>query len=88
LTPDLAAIFGRALTEIESSLDSASGTRMDIRRAWATALAIAWLYMHAANVEDEWRLLSRKAQRWLDDVTAIAPGGASWLDAARRFLLP
>jgi Mg-chelatase subunit ChlD len=86
LTPDLAAILGRPLTEIETSLDRATGDRMDIRRAWATALALTWLHLHAADLEDQWRLLGRKAQRWLDDVPAGAPGGASWMDAARRFL--
>jgi hypothetical protein len=86
LTRDLAAILGRELSELEYSIDSATGDRADIRRAWGTALAITWLHLHAANVEDQWQLLGRKAQRWLDDVSAVAPGGVSWMDAARRFL--
>ncbi len=86
LSADLAAILGRALSELENSLDSASGNRIDIHRAWATALAIAWLQLHAHDVEDQWKLLSRKARHWLDDVPAVAPGGISWMDSAGRFL--
>ncbi len=84
LTPDLADILGRRFPDLKAAIDGAAGK--DIHRAWATALAITWLHMHAADAEDQWRLLGRKAQRWLDDVSAVAPGGASWMDAAQRFL--
>jgi hypothetical protein len=84
LTSDLADILGRRFSDIKVALDGATGA--DIRRAWATALAMAWLHLHAADLEDQWRLLGRKARRWLEDVAAIAPGGVSWIDAATRFL--
>ena len=84
LTRELADILGRELAEIKAALNGASG--IDVHRAWATALAMAWLRLHAANEEDQWRLLSRKAQRWLDDGPAAVPHGSSWMEVARQFL--
>ena len=86
LTRELAGILGRDLSDIETAVDGATGTPIDIQRAWATALAIRWLELHARTARDEWRLLSRKAQRWLDDVPAAAPRGSSWMDAAIGFM--
>jgi hypothetical protein len=86
LTADLAVILGRELSEIETALSGASGTRLDVHRAWATALALAWLLRHARDVEGEWMLLGAKARDWLDDVGAVPPGGWTWIDAARQFL--
>jgi len=86
LVPDLADILGRKFSDLKAVIDGATGK--DVHRAWATALALTWLHLHAADVEDQWRLLGRKAQRWLDEVPARAPGGVSWMDAARRFLYP
>jgi hypothetical protein len=86
LTRDLAAILNREFPELEASLDGAVGNRVDTRRAWATALAITWLDHHAHDAEQEWKLLSRKARGWLDDVPAAAPGGSSWIEAAERYL--
>ncbi|HEU4936431.1 MAG TPA: VWA domain-containing protein, partial [Vicinamibacterales bacterium] len=85
LTRELADILRRELSDIKAALNGATG--IDVHRAWATALAIRWLELNARDAEDEWRLLGRKAQRWLDVVTVNAPGGASWMEAARRFLL-
>ena len=75
---------GTTADNLKAAIDGATGK--EIHRAWATALALTWLHLHAADVEDQWRLLGRKAQRWLDEVPARAAGGASWMDAARRFL--
>ena len=86
LTPELAASVGRELADLEARLSGARGGHTDVRRAWATALAVTWLQLHAHDVEDQWRLLSRKARRWLDDVGVDAPGGVTWMEAARRFL--
>lgn len=47
------------------------------RRAWATALALAWLRRHAADREDIWHLLADKAGRWLTRA-AIEPEQGSW----------
>jgi len=87
LSADLATIIGRDLSEIERSLDGASGSASDLRRAWATALAIAWLERQAAEAEEQWRMLSLKARKWLDNVAVIPAGGRTWMDAARRFLV-
>lgn len=84
LTDDLADVLGRKFSDIKAAVDGATGD--EIHRAWATALAIAWLQFHAADVEDQWRLLARKGRRWLDAVPAVAPGGVPWMDAAARFL--
>ncbi len=86
LTRDLAVIVGREFSEIEAALNGGSGSRSDRQSAWATALAVAWLERHAADAEEEWKLIRRKAQRWLDDVQAAPPGGMTWIAAAGRFL--
>ena len=83
LTPELAAIVGRGLDELSSAIAGATGPIDDIRRAWATALAVAWLALHAASARDEWRMLAAKARRWLDTTPAIPPDGRTWLDLAR-----
>jgi Ca-activated chloride channel family protein len=86
LTADLARAIGRELADLESALDGASGGRDEIRKAWATALALAWLEEHAQDTEDEWRMLAAKARRWLDRVVARPPHGGSWTDASGRLL--
>jgi Ca-activated chloride channel family protein len=86
LTAELAAIIGRELSDIEAALAGASGARSGLRRAWATALALAWLQLYAAAMEEEWRLLGAKAVKWVEDVAAVPPGGSTWIDLARRFL--
>jgi Ca-activated chloride channel family protein len=87
LTRELAEVLGFQLAELERALADAAGDAMLARRAWATALALVWLQMHAEAREDEWIALGRKARKWLD-VDATAPGGWTWIDAARRFLNP
>lgn len=86
LTRELASILGRDLSEIERALPCASGDP-DCRRAWATALAIGWLGLHAATARDEWMLLWRKAQKYLDTVSVIAPERDGGIEAAKRFLI-
>lgn len=86
LTERLADILGRRPQTLEAALAGASGAPDDVRRAWATALALAWLQLNAADCADEWRWLGAKARKWLDGVPATPPGGGTWLDAARRFL--
>jgi Ca-activated chloride channel family protein len=86
LDAPFAAAIGRSLTDLEAVLAGARGSADDVRRAWATALALAWLQIHAADVAVEWRMLGAKAQRWIDDVAAIPPGGWTWIDRAREFL--
>lgn len=86
LTTALAAAMGQTLLRLEEGLAGATGSPDDVRRAWATALALAWLREHAGDVEAQWRLLGAKAAKYLDGVAARAPGGASWIDAATAFL--
>ncbi|HSC27419.1 MAG TPA: hypothetical protein VLD67_09105, partial [Vicinamibacterales bacterium] len=86
LTSELAAAIGCDLQRLERELDGATGSREDVRKAWATALALAWLRAHARDAEEEWRLLAAKARRWLDDVEAVPPGRGAWVDAAAEFL--
>jgi Ca-activated chloride channel family protein len=86
LTTELATLLGRELSEIAAALTDGAGDRSDRQRAWATALAIAWLELNAGDAEEEWRLLRRKAQNWIDGTRAVAPGGVAWVTAARRFV--
>jgi Ca-activated chloride channel family protein len=85
LTAQLAAILGRRLPEIETALPGASGAEPLMRKAWATALALAWLELHASALEDEWHLLGTKARKWIDEVAAVSAGWI-WVGEARRFL--
>lgn len=62
------------------------GDRDETRKAWATALALAWLDEHARAAEGEWRLLAEKAQRWLGSVTSRPADGGSWAEAGARLL--
>ena len=86
LTRELAALIGRDLSDLRSAIEDARGSRDDVRRAWATALALAWLEQHAANAEDEWRMLATKGREWIAATPAIPPGGGLWIEAARKFL--
>lgn len=86
LTPQLAAILGRSLDELEAALAPPSHSRDDVRRAWATALAVAWLHARAGAVVGEWRMLAAKARKWIHGVPAVPPGGGTWVDAATAFL--
>ena len=87
LTPEFCAIVGHELAELETALSGAGGSRDEMRRAWATALAIAWLTEHAADSEEQWRLLVAKARRFIGSVAAVPAGGDSWLDVAKEFEL-
>jgi hypothetical protein len=86
LTEELAEIIGRDLAELESALAGATGDAAEVTRAWATALSLAWLRLEARDAETEWRMLARKARRWLDDVRAVPRDGGAWIDAAEKLL--
>jgi hypothetical protein len=83
LTRELADAIERDLAELEAALRGA--TEEEIRRAWATALAIVWLETRAPQARGEWRLLAAKARRWLDHVQARPPAG-DWIEAAAALL--
>ena len=86
LTPEFASAIGQDLGPLESALTGSTGNRDEARRAWATALAVAWLDEHARDAEGEWRLLVEKARRWLGGVTSRPAYGGSWADAGARLL--
>jgi Ca-activated chloride channel family protein len=52
-------------------------------RAFATALALAWLDRECADARDEWRLLADKAREQLD---RTPEGASAWLDRAAAVL--
>ena len=68
LTPELARAVGHDLAQLESALTGSTGNRDETRKAWATALALAWLDEHAFATEGEWRMLAEKARKWLSGV--------------------
>ena len=84
LTRELADAIERDLAELEAALRGA--TEEEIRRAWATALAIVWLETRAPQARGEWRLLAAKASEWLGRVQARPPAGADWIEAAAAHL--
>ncbi len=86
LTPDFAGAIGHDLAQLESILPGATGNRGETRKAWATALALAWLEEYARDAEDEWRLLAEKARKWLGGVTSRPADGGSWAEAGARLL--
>jgi Ca-activated chloride channel family protein len=86
LTNDFARAIGQELRQLESAVADAKGDRREVGRVWATALAVAWLRDHAAEVEDEWRLLVSKAHEWLRIDCGVPPDGDAWLERATRFL--
>jgi hypothetical protein len=83
LTDELAGAAGiprkkleRAFASVEKTFDRTGGE--ELRRAFATALAVRWLEVRFADSRDEWDGLAEKAYRWLE----TAPQGAEfWLEA-------
>jgi hypothetical protein len=86
LTEELADILGCALSTLEAALCGAAGDAATVRRAWATALALAFLEVQAADAVDEWALLAGKAQSWLGQCGAVSPTGEPWIVLAKLIL--
>jgi Ca-activated chloride channel family protein len=86
LTSALAAAMGQTLRQLEEPIVGATGARDEIRCAWATALALAWLREHAEGAADELRLLAVKAATYLAGIAAQPRGGGEWIDVATNFL--
>jgi Ca-activated chloride channel homolog len=86
LTPELASLLGRDVGQVRAAVAATNGARDAVTRAWATALALAWLQQHAARVEDEWRLVAEKARTWLRAASVVPATGGTWEDAARAWL--
>src|SRR5206468_937817 len=85
LSKELGLILGRKLRELEASVPEAAGDAKETHRAWATALALAWLDSGFSKWNQECALLKRKATRWLQDCAAQPKTGEPWIDAAARF---
>lgn len=84
--PSLAAeVLGRDVDDVRAAMPVFAGHLADAECAWATALAVAWLERHAADREEEWRLLADKTLAWLDTCPA-QPVSGTWLDAARAWV--
>jgi hypothetical protein len=86
LSEELADILECALSTLEATLGGAVGDAATIRRAWATALALAYLETHADDARDEWALLAGKARTWLGQCGAVSPTGKPWIVLAKLIL--
>lgn len=64
LTTVLASVAHIELNVLEQRMPSMPGAKLP-KRVWATSLALAWLELRAAANRDEWALLARKAESWL-----------------------
>jgi Ca-activated chloride channel family protein len=78
----LADVLGMPLKSLVAATQGATGKQDEVRRAWATSLALTFLDNHAASNRTEWELLAAKARRWLASVTALPPRGGTWIDHA------
>jgi Ca-activated chloride channel family protein len=88
LTPEFAAAIASDLAAIEvtlATMHAGSASPAGDRRAWATALAVAWLGRHATGAKDEWSVVDRKARAWLD-ANSGSLTAQEWLTAATEFL--
>jgi hypothetical protein len=81
LDHELAKILGRRLKDLERVLTDASRPASEARRAWATALALAWLEKEAAESH-----LAYKARTWLESTRARLASGEDWITSAKRLL--
>ena len=86
LTEELAAILDVELRQLEQAITGASGENHLVRKAWATGLALAWLEARATGSKEEWQLLSRKAERWLQQCPARLAGNRDWGELAMASL--
>lgn len=85
LTQELADGIGRSFAELDSMARSLSSSR-DASRAWATALALAWLARFASKDAAIWQMLGAKATAWLDAVVTRPASGRDWIEEAAAFL--
>jgi hypothetical protein len=82
LDEPLAKVLGQSLKELEKKLGGQRDEQS--RRALATALALAWLEKNAKDAAAEWRLLAKKARKWLDKCPTRPEGGKTWLEVGER----
>jgi Ca-activated chloride channel family protein len=86
LTVELASLLGRDFEELRAALPAVSGSPAQVRRVWATALAIAWLERHAADREGEWHLVAEKGRNWILQTRVVPSGGRPWTELAAEYL--
>jgi Vault protein inter-alpha-trypsin domain/von Willebrand factor type A domain len=86
LDEPLAVILGVSLQDLVDQLAGTSGEAQEVRRAWATALALTFLERQASSNRTEWEMLAAKATRWLDGAAVVPPDGTSWLEWAGAHL--
>ena len=82
LIPELADVLGLPFEVLLQQLADVSGDPHEARRAFATALALAFLVKKASRSASEWKLLAAKATRWLAGVKAVPAGGKTWTELA------
>jgi len=82
LTQELADVLGLPFEVLLQQLADVSGDLHEARRAFATALALAFLVKKASSSASEWKLLAAKATRWLAGVKAVPAGGRTWTELA------
>jgi len=68
--------------------DAAVAQNRDAERAWATALAIAWLEIECHRLEREWHMLVNKGHAWLADRKDAIGDSREWLAEAKQVLAP
>jgi len=87
---ELDAAFAQAvsmkLRDLDKALRHATGSTEILRRALATAVAIAWLERFAPAARGEWEMLAEKAHRWLDACGAAPAGGEPWTELSSRIV--
>jgi Ca-activated chloride channel family protein len=87
LTRELAESLGRPHSELLANMPAVGCDPEPRQRAWATALALAWLDEHFREAVEEWRLLADKGMRWLENTLGTERDAFSWLESARQLLV-
>jgi hypothetical protein len=87
LTDEHADAIGRELRDVKSALANVTGDAEENHaKAWATALALAWLRRDASDLEAEWKMLASKGEQWLATHAVRPIDGPEWIQRARAFL--
>ena len=85
LDETFAAAIKRDVHDLEAALGADAGSA-EVRRVWATALAIAWLQLHESSAREQWELVEMKAKRWLARMAPDLPGGTPWIAKTEEYL--
>ncbi|KAL6046730.1 von Willebrand factor A domain containing 5B1, variant 2 [Balamuthia mandrillaris] len=95
LTQDLVSILRSAsssltLQKLQTSIPSAPPSsppqteEEELLRAWATALALAFLEVKLGALHMDWSMMAQKSKRWLAKVPGV--DSKAWLSAATKLL--